>query len=329
MLEVFGVEPDAESVYLAVLEAPGADVGQLADVLGWTAGRVSSAVAQLAELRLVRASWDRPQGVHPVSPALALDGVLAHKRAEVLRQQYEIEEGNAVLDSLAARYDPRRPAFGSSRMLGPDAARSSLEQLAHEARQEVLAFAHPAPASMIAADPLTGQLLNRGVSVRVILSDSARTDPDLGPQAQHMKDLGIHLRTVPELPVPMMIVDRSQVMLPADPREPAIGVSIHRGAGVLAAVCALFQQYWRVATPWVDRCLPAHVPIDQERALLRLLREGMTDEQAGRRLGVSVRTVGRMVSAVMRRLGARSRFQAGMLVERMGPLAQGPDGQPT
>ena len=30
MLEVFGVGPDAESVYLAVLEAPGEDVGHLA-----------------------------------------------------------------------------------------------------------------------------------------------------------------------------------------------------------------------------------------------------------------------------------------------------------
>ncbi|MFD0567083.1 hypothetical protein ACFQ2M_37865 [Kitasatospora saccharophila] len=38
---------------------------------------------------------------------------------------------------------------------------------------------------------------------------------------------------------------------------------------------------------------------------------GHTDESAGRKLGLSLRTVRRMMQDLMNRLGAESRFQAG------------------
>jgi DNA-binding NarL/FixJ family response regulator len=47
---------------------------------------------------------------------------------------------------------------------------------------------------------------------------------------------------------------------------------------------------------------------------------GYTDESAAARLGVSVRTVRRMMSTIMTRLGARSRFQAGIRAADRGML---------
>jgi len=63
---------------------------------------------------------------------------------------------------------------------------------------------------------------------------------------------------------------------------------------------------------------------DQESVVLRLLAEGHTDDVIARRLGVSARTVRRIVTVVMRRLGARSRFAAGVHAVRRGWLAARP-----
>lgn len=41
-------------------------------------------------------------------------------------------------------------------------------------------------------------------------------------------------------------------------------------------------------------------------------RLGLTDEVAARRLGISLRTARRMMARIMERLGAHSRFEAGL-----------------
>lgn len=58
----------------------------------------------------------------------------------------------------------------------------------------------------------------------------------------------------------------------------------------------------------------------QEQELLRLLGQGFTDEMASKRLGLSLRTARRMMADLMELLGARSRFEAGLLVGGRGWL---------
>ncbi|MDQ3982419.1 MAG: helix-turn-helix transcriptional regulator [Actinomycetota bacterium] len=59
-------------------------------------------------------------------------------------------------------------------------------------------------------------------------------------------------------------------------------------------------------------------PTEEERAVASLLVTGMTDEMAARRLGLSRRTFRRRLKAVMDKLGARSRFQAGFMLAEAG-----------
>lgn len=68
--------------------------------------------------------------------------------------------------------------------------------------------------------------------------------------------------------------------------------------------------------------LPA--PTDEERAVASLLVTGMTDEMAARRLGLSRRTFRRRLKALMDKLGARSRFQAGFMLAATGWAAEPP-----
>jgi DNA-binding NarL/FixJ family response regulator len=53
-----------------------------------------------------------------------------------------------------------------------------------------------------------------------------------------------------------------------------------------------------------------------------LLAAGLKDEAIARQLGISLRTVHRRTSELSLALGARARFQAGVLAERSGLLRQ-------
>lgn len=52
--------------------------------------------------------------------------------------------------------------------------------------------------------------------------------------------------------------------------------------------------------------------------LVRLLHAGFKDQAIARQLGVSVRTATRRVAALMRRLDAGTRFQAGVKARERG-----------
>ncbi|MGW4381014.1 response regulator transcription factor [Kitasatospora sp. NPDC004531] len=68
------------------------------------------------------------------------------------------------------------------------------------------------------------------------------------------------------------------------------------------------------STSTVVECDPELSPM--ERQLLVLLAQGLTDAAAAKRLSVSVRTERRMVAELMHRLGASSRFDAGVRAAR-------------
>ncbi|ATW50700.1 helix-turn-helix transcriptional regulator [Streptomyces peucetius] len=63
----------------------------------------------------------------------------------------------------------------------------------------------------------------------------------------------------------------------------------------------------------------ASVALDRgDRTVLELLRAGLTDEQAARRMGMSTRTYRRRVANLLRRLSAKNRFQAGYRLAQLG-----------
>jgi DNA-binding NarL/FixJ family response regulator len=88
----------------------------------------------------------------------------------------------------------------------------------------------------------------------------------------------------------------------------------------VAALVRLFELLWEQACP-----LPRWRPEDPvattgalDVELLRLLATGMKDEAIARDLGISLRTLGRRMATLLERLGARTRFQAGLQSARKG-----------
>ncbi|MFI8457049.1 LuxR C-terminal-related transcriptional regulator [Kitasatospora sp. NPDC085464] len=158
--------------------------------------------------------------------------------------------------------------------------------------------------------------------MRTLCQDSARNQPHVETYAHWLLSHGGEVRTAPSVPPRMVVVDRTQALVPIDPEDNRKGALYVTEPGILAALLDLFEQSWNTAVP-----LGATRPEDPrtglsatERELLRLLGSGLTDDAAGQHLGSSSRTVGRHMSSIMERLGASSRFEAGIKAAHRGWL---------
>jgi DNA-binding CsgD family transcriptional regulator len=156
--------------------------------------------------------------------------------------------------------------------------------------------------------------LRRGIRYRILLPDAVRCSPAVVLRAGRLSALGAEIRTVAGVPAEVTVIDAAGALLPRDRRTGEVAMVTL--TGVVDAVVALFDGLWAGATPL--RGADELGRRDQE--LLALLSAGCTDESAAARLGVSVRTVRRMMSAIMAQLGARSRFQAGLRAADRGLL---------
>jgi DNA-binding CsgD family transcriptional regulator len=327
-LEPFGLDALSESVYRVLLLHPDDDPPQIAERLERTEPEIAAALVRLADLALAR-----PPGAdgrwRAVNPEVGLASLLARQESEALRRQREMERSRGAMTGLIAEY-------ASLRRQGPDSGvevisnlvevRDRLEQLATDATGEVLSFAPggPQPAQVMEASrALDQQTLERGVRMRTVYLDSVRNDQATVHYAHWLNELGGTVRTVPSLPLRMIIADGTAVV-PLDPDDPRKGAVLLHSPGVIAALRALFEQVWDQAKPLGEATQrDSRGLTDQERQLLRLLAGGLTDERAAQRLGVSLRTIRRMMSDLMTRTDSRSRFQAGIQVAALGWL-EGP-----
>jgi len=166
--------------------------------------------------------------------------------------------------------------------------------------------------------------LRRGVRYRVLFPDSAR----LSRRLSGLSLAGAEVRTDVEVPMEAVVIDGVTALLPAERSGPErlTCAAVFRLPSVVTATRELFDRIWPAAVPLTPVDLPdgadASALTDRERALLSLLCSGSTDESAAARLGISVRTVRRMVAGIMNRLVARSRFQAGVKAADRGWLME-------
>ncbi|GAB3870656.1 LuxR C-terminal-related transcriptional regulator [Dactylosporangium cerinum] len=325
MLEVLGLGATAETVYRAMLQQPGLGVAPLADALGVTAGEVRAALDELFELSLLRESVEHEGQLRAVNPGVGLQALLARQQAELERKQLLIAQSQTSVATLMAQYAERPvAALDAERLVGLDAVQARLEELAQGIRMEALSLlpgaALPAP-GLAAAHRNNTDLLARGITIRTVMQDSARNDRPTLAYAQSLTDAGAEVRTAPVLPPRMLIADRRVAIVPIDPEDTGAGVVQLTGSGVVASLVTLFEQVWSTAVPLgASRARDRKGVTAQEAELLKLLSQGHTDESAAKRLGLSERSARRMMADLMERLGARSRFEAGLLAAREGWL---------
>ncbi|MFI7439124.1 helix-turn-helix transcriptional regulator [Nonomuraea indica] len=301
----------------------GESLSEAAARMDLAAAELTRARAVLARLRLLRAQTETS-----VEPAVALARSLQeghrlldqlveqHVKTAALAQGYLTLPGGAdghVHVEFFPRDDPRKRLY------------QRMGELSELAGDEIVGM-HPVATwtresldEGLARNELT---IARGVRVRGIHAQIAFADPLLREYVGKWVRLGMEVRGAPVIATRMVIYDRHSAIIQADPGDLEAGAVLLRGGAVVKSLAALFDYCWMTASEPKDvpRSADVGALTDQQRAVLRLLATGAKDSAIARGLGVSTRTVTRVVGELTTMLGATSRFQAGVRAARLGWL---------
>ncbi|MCX5192875.1 LuxR C-terminal-related transcriptional regulator [Streptomyces sp. NBC_00249] len=325
MFAGLGLEGKAEAVYWEMLKHPEADVEQVAERLGLGTQEIRDCLDELGRLLLIRPSWDAPGEVRAVDPEVGLASLLARQEADLLREQERISANRTALQQVIAEFQHTKQGRHDpdvERLTNIDSIRFKIEALAAKCSSEILGFV-PAgaqsAANLEASRPLDSAVLDRNVRMRTIYLESIVNDRPTMDYARWLVESGAEVRTAAVLPPRMVIYDRKTAIVPLDPETTRAGAMLLHSTGVVSALCDLFEQVWKASMPLDAAVAEQEEELTaQEAAILQLLADGHTDDTIARKLGVSVRTSRRITAKLTAQLGAKSRFQAGVLATSRG-----------
>lgn len=305
MLRALGLTPEQTTTYLRLLRDPG-----YRPAAGGPGGP-GAAVDALAEHGLVVPT---AHGWTALPPDVAVEPLIRRREAELAAAR---RDAAALMD----RYRAGLAAAGGEQVVevitGSAAITDCWQHLLAGAGEEFCGFCRE-PLLVEPRDAATEvDLLAAGVACRSVWESAGLDTPRRLTDITALADAGEQVRMLPRLPFKLAIADRRRALLPlTEPTECDCAVLVQRSS-LLDALIAVFEAHWRAAVPL--RPCPA-VGAGGDDRLLPLLAAGLTDQSIARHLGVGVRTVQRRVRALMDRLGARNRFQAGLQAARAGLL---------
>ena len=138
--------------------------------------------------------------------------------------------------------------------------------------------------------------------------------------ARWFRDQGGHARTAVALPVRVLIYDGKIAVVTSDPEDFSRGAVVLNTPGAIAALQALFDLLWEAGADLPAPSASENALRAEERELLQLLSRGLKDEAISRSLGISIRTVRRMINVLSSRVDATSRFELGARAVERGWL---------
>lgn len=205
---------------------------------------------------------------------------------------------------------------------GADAIDARLRAISSEAAKEVAAFVTGGPLTteqVQTARDRNRDMYDRGIRSRTIYLESVRNDKLTIAQVHWLNERGSQVRTVPSLPIQMVIADQKTAILPLDPTGKAAGIRIYRDPSVVIGLQALFEQTWLSATPLgLTLSTKSAEFTATQRAVLEMLALGYIDREIEEKMLVDKRTIGRRVAEIMHILNTKTRFQAGVRAVKQG-----------
>ncbi|MER5640270.1 helix-turn-helix domain-containing protein [Kitasatospora sp. NPDC002227] len=325
MLDSFGVlglgKPDGQ-VYAALVVAPQSTAEELAEQCGLTVEQGRAALDRLADQGMAtRAPVDRERYL-AVAPDVAIGTLIGHREAQLRTARAEMHR---LMDAFREASRFTDPAHSVEVLSGGEAIAQRLEHLTETAEYQVRGFdCPPYIQDPVANLPRQRQRLKAGVRFRTVFDKEAVAWPGrLEKEILVGVADGEEARVRPVLPMKMMMADDRMAIIPISVGDAVLDAAyvIHPSA-LLQALDGLFEAEWERAVP-----LQAAIggtaeqgPEADHRKLLGLLAAGLTDESIARSLGWSARTTQRRLQALMRELGATTRFQAGMAARERGWL---------
>ncbi|MBT3164894.1 helix-turn-helix transcriptional regulator [Streptomyces sp. Vc74B-19] len=320
MLEPLGIGEFDESVYRAFLTRADLRPQECARTAGVSADRVRRAVARLVALGLLRP--DGNGGHRPVGPGTALTALLNQRRLEA---EAAFAAVGTVVEDLEEEYRAGRlrtdPGSLVEVLSGRDVVAQRIDELNQSVSTHLWILDRPPyhdrsdglPHTNEAEKASTAAWARRGVDLRSVYCPESMGRPGRFETVLEMVELGEQARMLPSLPFKLHIIDRRVALVPL------VGgvydnLAVVHPSGLLDALIELYETYWAkavpIGTPGPDA--GEGKPTSEEIALLTMLRAGLKDQAIARQLGLSTRTATRRIAALMARLDATTRFQAGV-----------------
>ncbi len=313
----WGLSPDADLVYRTLVSFGPSTLPHAARELGMSQRRVAVALDELVTEQAVRrlgmGSMDtslwRAGAPEKVIPALR------RRRLRIVDPWTTARRYLATVTGIELTPHLTDNASRHIRLLHtPELIQGRIAELTRLERHERLTIS-PEPAfdesTLEVASSLDRELLRRGVRLHVLSAPPADGDAS----AAHTEDLhklGARLRQSDQVPIKLMTFDRKVALLPIDPLDARRGAMEITAPLLVERLVAVFLREWDRARDPRHCGVPAIRLTEREQALVELLAAGLTDPAAGRRLGLSSRTIGYTLRALMDRLGVENRFQLGL-----------------
>ncbi|MFI6178987.1 LuxR C-terminal-related transcriptional regulator [Nonomuraea sp. NPDC051191] len=309
------------------------DAPSVAAEVGAETVDIEAAIMCLVQLGLLVPSTQATTGYIIVNPDVALSRLLDLERSLAASYHRRLGHFREALHMLLRDFSPgERHGNGVNVELLRTSTELSefLDHRSSQVKQQELAI-HPSAPAIDATNEMlsrTVRALSRGVKMRVLYSDHVVAHPVMRDYCMEAMRHGADIRVGGYLPLGMTLMDDDLALLPIDPQDTSLGVVAIHSMEVVRSMYAVFAYHWSEAVPianvldhaeCVDRILST-----QERVIIRMLAIGAKDEAIARRLNVSPRTLSRVISTLLDRLGVETRFQAAVKVTKMGLLAREP-----
>lgn len=314
VLGPFGVTEAEERAYRFVLGVPDCTVAEVADGTGAETGAVRRLLRTLEAKGLVCRLPGAPARYQGTAPSLAIE-VLA------LVRHRQIEEAKLATTELtdiwvAAERDCQVPI---EVVHGRDANTQRFLHTQLAARREVLTFDRP-PYVEEGIGPQHDLQLRRmaeGVRYRTVYDRASLAEPGQMERVFALARAGEQARVYDGVPLKMLVTDRTAGLVPFTVAGVRRSVVLDESP-LLHALASLFELVWERAAPLWSSAPTGLDPVNER--LLGFAAAGYTDESIARMTGLSKRTVERRMRQMMDRMGARTRFQAGLQAGRSGLL---------
>ncbi|UNX54705.1 hypothetical protein MF406_17810 [Georgenia sp. TF02-10] len=323
MFEPLGLDDRAVEVYLALLAAPGIPLERLAARTSTDPLELHRYLQLLEEKQLLRRSHTDPRELRTESPEVAFERLVGRREAELHRTQEALSAARARAAELIEQYHRtiQNTRLGQiEHIVDTDAIVARLLELSQNAARNIDSMLTKAPTRHMLdqAKVDEGIVAARGVRVRSLFPAAARHADGVMEYAEWLTRQGGAARTVPSIPNRVLVYDGEVAVVMFDPANPDQGAIVLSAPGAVASLHAMFRLLWDTG---IDLVAPQETELrPEERELLRLLARGMKDEAAARMLGLSIRTVRRLLTTLSERLDAPSRFTLGVRAAERGWL---------
>ncbi|MBE1583240.1 helix-turn-helix domain-containing protein [Nonomuraea angiospora] len=311
-LGAIGLGPDEEALYEVLLDRSPATLAELATA--WPRADLQPLLASLEAKGLLSSSPGPPPAYAAVAPEMALDVLLLAAERDLLRVRERARELEEIFQERARE---RTPPVVVEVVTGRRAVEQRHAQIQRAARQQLRCLSRRPYFDPLGSVAAQRELLERGISSRMIYERDFVAAEGALRQIEEMVGAGQQARVLPELPMKLYVVDDrlALLLLRHEPADAVAALVIHP-SGLLEALITLFEGLWQRALPLglapSTRNPPPPRDSRDDARLVALLLSGLTDEAIARQLGVGHRTAERRIAELMSRLGARTRFQAGV-----------------